>query len=100
MKVEIFYSFGGGVTSKHTGIILNSGMDDFSLPGVINHYGISPSPTNFIEPGKRSMSSVSPTIIVDQEGDVVMVVGASGGPKIPTAVTYVRVFLTIMNKLL
>lgn len=85
------------MTSERTGIILNSGMDDFSLPGVINHYGISPSSTNFIAPGKRSMSSVSPTVIVDQDGDVVMVVGASGGPKITTAVTYVRVLSQLLG---
>lgn len=81
--------FGGGVTSERTGIIVNSGMDDFSLPGVVNYYGVFPSPTNFIEPGKRSMSSVSPTIIADNNGDVRMVIGASGGTKITTSVSWV-----------
>lgn len=78
--------FGGGVSSKQTGIVLNSGMDDFSVPDLINYYGLRPSPRNFIEPGKRSMSSKSPTIIVSKEGDVKMVIGASGGTKITTAV--------------
>uniref|UniRef100_A0A1B6C3P5 Gamma-glutamyltransferase n=1 Tax=Clastoptera arizonana TaxID=38151 RepID=A0A1B6C3P5_9HEMI len=78
--------FGAGVTSSRTGIILNSGMDDFSLPGQINYYGLKPSPYNFIEAGKRSMSSVCPTIIVDKTGEVLMVIGASGGTKIITSV--------------
>ncbi|XP_046680502.1 scoloptoxin SSD14-like isoform X2 [Homalodisca vitripennis] len=81
--------FGGGVTSERLGIILNSGMDDFSVPGVVNYYGVYPSPSNFIVPGKRAMSSVSPTIIVNSDGDVTMVIGASGGTKIITSVSSV-----------
>lgn len=83
------FSFGGGVTSVRTGIALNSGMDDFSLPGVVNYFGLHPSPSNFIAPGKRSLSSVSPTVIADKDGDVVMVIGASGGTKITTAISSV-----------
>ncbi|XP_075221568.1 glutathione hydrolase 1 proenzyme-like [Lycorma delicatula] len=48
--------FGAGITSKRTGIILNSGMDDFSVPGNVNYFGLQPSPNNFIEPGKMSLS--------------------------------------------
>ncbi|XP_054274793.1 scoloptoxin SSD14-like [Macrosteles quadrilineatus] len=81
--------FGAGVTSERTGIVLNSGMNDFSLPGVINYHGTKPSPANFIQPGKRSMSSTCPTIIVDKNGDVRMVLGAAGGAFIPTAVSWV-----------
>ncbi|XP_054274765.1 scoloptoxin SSD14-like [Macrosteles quadrilineatus] len=81
--------FGSGVTSKRTGILLNSGMNDFSIPGQNDYHGVKPSPANLIQPGKRSMSSTCPTIIVDDNGDVRMVVGAAGGTHITTAVTYV-----------
>ncbi|XP_018917065.2 glutathione hydrolase 1 proenzyme isoform X2 [Bemisia tabaci] len=81
--------FGAQVTSSQTGILLNSGMDDFSTPGLINYFKLPPVPTNFIEPGKRSISSTSPSIIVSDNGDVRMVIGASGGTKIPTALAQV-----------
>ena len=67
-------------------------MDDFGTPGRPNFYGLQPSKSNFIVPGKRPLSSMSPTLIFrrskksDQLGDLMMVLGASGGPKIITAV--------------
>lgn len=85
--VNIF--FGNGVTSESTGIILNNGMDDFSSPNFPNYFELPGSPNNAIAPSKRSLSSMTPTIITDQNGDVRMVIGASGGTKITTSIALV-----------
>lgn len=76
--------------SPSTGILFNNEMDDFSTPGVINHYGIPSSRSNFIEPGKRPQSSICPTIFTDHNGSFVLAVGAAGGSKITLATSYVR----------
>lgn len=67
---SINFKLGAFFVSKQTGIIMNNQMDDFSTPGVVNVYGIPPSPANFVRPGKHPLSSMSPTIITDENGDV------------------------------
>ncbi|GLG96422.1 gamma-glutamyltranspeptidase 1-like isoform X2 [Gryllus bimaculatus] len=83
--------FGASIASKQTGIIMNSVMDDFSNKDFKNYFGLPWSPKNSLLPGKRPLSSMSPTIIIGQDGNIRMVVGASGGTKIPTAILYVIV---------
>jgi gamma-glutamyltranspeptidase len=64
-------------------------MDDFSTPGLTNSFGFSPSSANFIEPFKRPMSSMSPIIVVDNNNEVALTLGASGGSKIISAISQV-----------
>ncbi|KFB46133.1 hypothetical protein ZHAS_00014179 [Anopheles sinensis] len=76
---------GAKIRSTSTGIVLNDEMDDFATPGLINGYGLPASPANYIVPGKRPMSSMTPTIVTDDTGDVRIVVGSAGGSRITTA---------------
>ena len=66
------------------GIILNNEMDDFGTPGVINSFGYEAGPENLIVPGKRPMSSSSPIIVFNAEGEAQFVTGAAGGSRIIT----------------
>jgi len=78
-------AFGSMVVAGDTGIILNNEMDDFSAqPGVPNVYGLIGAEANAIAPGKRPLSSMSPTIAI-RDGAAVLAVGASGGPLIITS---------------
>ncbi|XP_059483997.1 scoloptoxin SSD14 isoform X4 [Neocloeon triangulifer] len=86
---SVNFYFGAGIASKSTGIILNSGIDDFSFPKFANAFGLPPSEANRIAPGKKSQSSMTPTIVTDENGDVRLVIGASGGSKILTATALV-----------
>ncbi|KAF7591309.1 hypothetical protein BBP40_001685 [Aspergillus hancockii] len=77
--------FGSKVMVPETGIIMNNEMDDFSTPGSSNAFGYIPSEANFIRPGKRPLSSITPTIVTHQNGSVFFVAGSAGGSRIITA---------------
>jgi gamma-glutamyltranspeptidase/glutathione hydrolase len=84
-------SYGAKITLPGTGVLLNNEMDDFSAqPGEPNAFGLVGSEANAIEPGKRPLSSMSPTIIV-KDSRPVMALGGAGGPTIITAVLQVVV---------
>ena len=78
--------FGAGVVAPGTGFLLNNEMDDFTVkPGAANLFGLVQGSANAIAPGKRPLSSMSPTI-VEKDGRPVFVLGSPGGPRIITAV--------------
>ncbi|MEO9149563.1 MAG: gamma-glutamyltransferase, partial [Burkholderiaceae bacterium] len=84
--------FGARLTAAGTGVLLNNEMDDFTAKvGVPNIYGLVQGEANAVEPGKRPLSSMSPTIVT-KDGKPVMVVGTPGGSRIITAT-----MLTMIN---
>jgi gamma-glutamyltranspeptidase/glutathione hydrolase len=79
-------NFGASVVAPGTGFLLNDEMDDFAVkPGAANLFGLVQGAANAIAPGKRPLSSMTPTI-VEQDGRPVFVLGSPGGPRIITAV--------------
>jgi gamma-glutamyltranspeptidase/glutathione hydrolase len=85
--------FGSGITVRGTGIVLNDEMDDFSVaPNVPNAFGlVDVRGANAVAPGKRPLSSMTPTILL-REGRPYLVTGSPGGPRIISTV-----LLTILN---
>jgi gamma-glutamyltranspeptidase/glutathione hydrolase len=85
-------TFGSKIFVKGAGFLLNNEMDDFSSkPGTPNMYGMLGGKANSIQPGKRMLSSMTPTI-VEKDGKLFMVVGTPGGATIITSV-----FQTVLN---
>ena len=79
-------TFGSGVTAGALGFLLNDEMDDFTAsPGVPNMYGLIQSTANAIAPGKRPLSNMTPTIVL-QDGKPLLVLGSPGGATIITTV--------------
>lgn len=86
--------FGAHVIAGDTGFFLNNEMDDFAtIPGTPNKFGLVQHDANAVKPGKRPLSSMTPTIIT-KNGKLFMVIGSPGGPRIITAV-----LLTILHVL-
>ena len=88
--------FGSAVTVTGAGFLLNNEMDDFtSAPGQPNMYGLVQGEANAIAPGKRMLSAMTPSIVLDQKGQLMMVVGTPGGPTIITSVA--QVILNVLD---
>ena len=78
--------FGSGVVVSEAGFLLNDEMDDFTTaPGQPNLFGLVQGEANAIAPDKRMLSSMAPTLVLDEHGDVLAAAGARGGPRIITA---------------
>ena len=86
LTVTLNGSYGSGVVSEKFGISLNNEMDDFTTrPGEPNMFGLVQGFGNRVQPGKRPLSSMSPTL-VEKDGRIVMTLGAAGGPRIISSV--------------
>ena len=89
------FSYGSGISVAGAGFLLNNEMDDFSAkPGTPNGYGLIGGIANSIEPGKRPLSSMTPTIVFDKDGKPMLATGSPGGSTIITIVLQ-----TILNVL-
>ncbi|APE29993.1 gamma-glutamyltransferase [Halomonas aestuarii] len=91
----INFSYGSGIAVEGAGFLLNNEMDDFSAkPGVPNAYGLIGGAANKIEPGKRMLSSMTPTI-VKQDGRNFLITGSPGGSRIIT--TTLQVLMNVID---
>lgn len=89
--------FGSGVTVTGAGFLLNNEMDDFtSAPGKPNMFGLVQGEANAIQPGKRMLSAMTPSIVLDKTGSLYMVLGTPGGPTIITTVA--QVLLNVIDQ--
>ncbi len=89
------FSFGSGLVAEGTGILLNNEMDDFSAKaGVPNAYGLLGDEANAIEPGKRPLSSMTPTLVF-KDGKPFLITGSPGGSRIITAV--LQIILNVVD---
>ena len=86
--------WGSGCAGTTTGIMYNDQMDDFSNPAAVNAWGAPPSIPNYIQPGKRPLSSMTPTIVYNTDGNPMLAIGGAGGTRIITGV-----LLSILNVL-
>jgi gamma-glutamyltranspeptidase/glutathione hydrolase len=95
MTTTINTAFGSAWVIPGTGILLNDEMDDFvTRPGEANYWGLVGNRRNWIEPGKRPLSSMTPTVVL-KDGKPSMILGSPGGPRIIT--TVLQVFLNVVD---
>ncbi|MDB4886580.1 MAG: hypothetical protein JWN79_2018 [Gemmatimonadetes bacterium] len=88
--------YGSGVFLTSVGFFLNDEMDDFTAkPGTPNMFGLVQGEANAIQPGKRMLSAMSPTIVLDRSGGLLLVVGSRGGPRIITSTS--QVILNVLD---
>jgi gamma-glutamyltranspeptidase/glutathione hydrolase len=88
--------YGSGVFVSSAGFFLNDEMDDFAAqPGKPNMFGLVQGEANAIQPGKRMLSAMSPTIVLDRDGSLLLVVGSRGGPRIITSTS--QVILNVLD---
>jgi gamma-glutamyltranspeptidase/glutathione hydrolase len=88
--------YGSGVYLTSAGIFLNDEMDDFAAqPGKPNMFGLVQGEANAIQPGKRMLSAMSPTVVLDPRGQLLLVVGSRGGPRIITSTS--QVILNVLD---
>jgi gamma-glutamyltranspeptidase/glutathione hydrolase len=89
--------YGSGVYVEDAGFFLNDEMDDFAAaPGKPNMFGLVQGEANAIQPGKRMLSAMSPTIVLDRDGSLLLVVGSRGGPRIITSTS--QVILNVLDQ--
>lgn len=89
--------YGSGVYVEDGGFFLNDEMDDFAAsPGKPNMFGLVQGEANAIAPGKRMLSAMSPTIVLDRDGSLLLVVGSRGGPRIITSTS--QVILNVLDQ--
>jgi gamma-glutamyltranspeptidase/glutathione hydrolase len=88
--------YGSKVFVSGAGFFLNDEMDDFAAqPGKPNMFGLVQGEANAIQPGKRMLSAMSPTIVLDKDGSLLLVVGSRGGPRIITSTS--QVILNVLD---
>ncbi|MFM8263085.1 MAG: gamma-glutamyltransferase [Pirellula sp.] len=96
MTCTVNTSWGSKVTVPGTGVMLNNQMDDFSIsPGTPNAFGLIGSQSNAVAPAKRPLSSMSPTMVLDQNRQPILTAGAAGGPRIINAT--LQVLLRVLD---
>lgn len=88
--------YGSGVYLTSAGFFLNDEMDDFAAqPGTPNMFGLVQGEANAIQPGKRMLSAMSPTVVLDRDGSLLLVAGSRGGPRIITSTS--QVILNVLD---